>query len=74
MGIYISAPTLYLFGFSLFLFTLVTIWLWQMSMFDDDSLGIGGMFCMIFYSALWACPTLLAWAIYATWFKGALHG
>lgn len=56
--------------FSLVLFVVVTVVQRHMGMFDGaDSLGIGGLFSLLFYVLFWALPSVLAWAVWATWLR-----
>lgn len=55
---------------SVVLFILVTFLCGLSGLFDGhDSMGIGALMIVIFYSALWLVPSLLAWAVWATWWK-----
>jgi hypothetical protein len=72
MTITLSLPFLLLAGFSLLLFIGVTILGHYQGMFDGGdgyAGGLGGLFLIILYAILWAGPSLLAWAIWATWWK-----
>lgn len=55
---------------SALLFVLVTHFCWRQGMFDGaDTLGIGSLFTLLFYSVGWAMPSLLIWATWATWLR-----
>lgn len=73
MTLTISLPVLILLGLSLALFVGATILAHSQGMFDAGGGGyLGGidaMFTMILYTLLWALPSLLAWAVWATWWR-----
>jgi hypothetical protein len=62
-------PLLIIGACSLVLFIAVTVLAHQQGLFDGDSLGVGAMFALTFYLLFWLAPTLLAWAVWATWWK-----
>jgi len=69
MTITLSLPILILLGISVVLFIATTLLCFQQGLFDNDSYGIGAMFALLIYAILWAIPSVLAWAIWATWIK-----
>lgn len=73
MTITLTLPFLLLAGFSLGLFIGVTILCHQQGLFDAGGGGyLGGidaLFTIILYAILWAIPSLIAWAAWATWFR-----
>lgn len=69
MTIFLPIPVLILLGISFVLFlgaTLVCRW---QRFFEQDDLGLGAAFAMLVYAILWALPSVLLWAIWATWIK-----
>lgn len=73
MTITFTLPFLLLAGFSLALFIGVTILAHSQGMFDGSGGGyLGGidaLFTIILYAVFWAVPSLLAWAVWATWWR-----
>ena len=73
MTLTLSLPVLILIGISLALFVGVTILAHSQGMFDGGGGGyLGGidaLFTIILYVVFWAVPSLLAWAIWATWWR-----
>lgn len=72
MTITLTLPFLLLAGFSLLLFIAVTFLAHQQGMFDGGggyAGGLDGLFLMMLYALLWAAPSLLAWAVWATWWR-----
>jgi len=65
----ISLGVVGLLAFSLVLFLLVTWLIGAQGLFFDDTFGIGALFAIAFYAILWVIPSLIAWGIWATWFK-----
>lgn len=64
----ITLPLILLLAFSFVMFILATLLNWQQGLFEPASdYGFGGLFAAMIYAILWAIPSLLAWAIYATW-------
>lgn len=65
-------PLLLLLGFSGLLFLVVTALCHRRGLFDSCG-GLGdvfaGLFLIVNYAIFWAVPSLLAWAVWATWFK-----
>ena len=67
----ISTGALVIIGLSIALF-IATTWLcYLQGMFDGspDTYGVGAIFTMFFYMLFWGIPTLVIWAVWATWFK-----
>lgn len=61
---------LVLIGVSVILFGLATWACASQGLFEgSDTFGVGAMFTLVIYAVLWAIPSLIAWAVYATWFK-----
>jgi len=73
MTLTISLPVLILIGVCLALFIGVTLLAHSQGLFDKGGGGyLGGidsLFTMILYTLLWAVPSLLIWAIWATWWR-----
>lgn len=72
MTLTLSLPLLMLVGFSLLLFISVTIFCHSQGMFDGGGGYLGGidaLFTLIVYGMFWAVPSLMAWAVWATWFR-----
>jgi hypothetical protein len=58
-------------GFSILCLLLVTGFCFIAGLFDGpDPYGIAWMFGLIFYACGWVVPSLVAWAVWATWFRG----
>ena len=73
MTLTLSLSVLVLIGISLSLFVGVTILAHSQGMFDRGGGGylggINALFTIILYAVFWAVPSLLAWAIWATWWR-----
>ena len=73
MTLTLSLPVLVLLGISFALFIGVTILAHSQGMLDGGGGGyLGGidaLFTIILYAVFWAVPSLLAWAIWATWWR-----
>lgn len=72
MTMTITLPLMLLAGFSALLFLVVTVLCHRRGFFDSCSgvgAGFAGLFLVVTYAILWAVPSLLAWAVWATWFK-----
>lgn len=72
MIITLTIPFLLLSCFSMLLFICVTIFCYWQGMFDGGggyAGGLDGLFIVIAYAVLWVVPTLLAWAVWATWWR-----
>lgn len=73
MTLTISLPVLALIVISLVLFVGVTILAHSQGMFDGGggSLagGVNALFTVTLYAVFWAAPSLLAWAVWATWWR-----
>ena len=72
MTVTLTLPFLMLAGFSLALFIGVTIFCHFQGLFDNGGGYLGGidaLFTIIVYSMFWAVPSLMAWAVWATWFR-----
>ena len=74
MTLTLSLPFLLLAGFSLLLFIGVMIFCYQAGMFDAGGgsgfvAGLDSLFATIVYLICWAVPSLLAWAVWATWWR-----
>ncbi|MGE0745279.1 MAG: hypothetical protein AB7K86_08530 [Rhodospirillales bacterium] len=65
----ISWAALSLIGLSAALFIGVTVLCRRAGFFEADNYGIGALFALGAYSVLWAIPTLIAWAVWATWLR-----
>ena len=73
LTITLSAGALVVIAIAVILFVVVTVVCHQAGMFDGGSGYLGGLdslFVIIAYAVLWAVPSLLAWAAWATWFRG----
>lgn len=58
-------------GFSVFLLIATTGFCLIAGLFDgDDPWGVAWIFTLIIYGICWAMPSLIAWAVWATWFRG----
>jgi len=72
MTITLTLPLLLLAGFSLLLFIGVTILAYSQGLYDGRG-GLGGAmegaFLVILYAICWALPSLLTWAVWATWLR-----
>ena len=69
-AITLSGGAVAIIGVSIVLFALVTALCIQQGLFGaDDQYGIAFLFALCFYAALWAVPSLLIWAVWATWFR-----
>ena len=73
MTLTLSLPVLILIGISFAMFIGVTILAHSQGMFDGGGGGyLGGidaLFTIILYAVFWVVPSLLAWAIWATWWR-----
>lgn len=72
MTVTLTMPFLLLAGLSLLLFIGATILAHQQGLFDGGGGYAGGLdavFIVILYAVFWAIPSLLAWAVWATWWK-----
>lgn len=73
MTLTLSLPVLALIALSLALFVGVTILAHSQGLFDGGggSLlgGINALFTVALYAVFWAAPSLLAWAVWATWWR-----
>ena len=71
MTLTLSLPVLVLLGISFALFIGVTILAHSQGMLDGGGYlgGIDALFTIILYAVFWAVPSLLAWAIWATWWR-----
>ena len=72
MTLTLSLPVLVLLGISFALFIGVTILAHSQGMLDGGGGYLGGidaLFTIILYAVFWAVPSLLAWAIWATWWR-----
>jgi hypothetical protein len=72
MTITLTTPFLLLGGLSLLLFVGVTILCHWQGMFDGGggyAGGLDGFFIVIAYAVFWAVPSLLVWAVWATWWR-----
>jgi hypothetical protein len=68
----ITLPVLILLGISLALFIGTTVLAHYQGMFDNSggyAGGLDGLFLLILYAIFWAIPSLVAWAIWATWLR-----
>lgn len=69
-AIELTSTALIIAACSCVLFLFVTWLAHSQGIFDGgDPFGIAFIFGLALYAALWATPSLLAWAVYATWFK-----
>jgi len=69
-----SLPLLIGIGLSAVLFIAVTLLLLWGGFFDDSGgfyAGFTAVCNLLAYTIFWAIPTLIGWAVYATWFRGA---
>jgi len=72
MTLTISLPLLILLGISLALFATVTVLCHCQGLFDGGDgylAGLDSLFTLILYGMFWAVPSLMAWAIWATWWR-----
>lgn len=72
MTITLPLPLLLLAGLSLLLFINATILAHKNGMFDGGGGYAGGVeaiFLVALYLIFWALPSLLAWAVWATWWR-----
>lgn len=72
MDIYISLSiaTIIMLCVSIILFLAVSIFAYTQGMFDGGGdYNLAPIFIATFYAIGWVIPSLLMWAIYATWFK-----
>ncbi|MFN3303053.1 MAG: hypothetical protein ACK44A_04960 [Roseateles sp.] len=72
MTLTLSLPVLILLGISLALFIATTYLCHSQGMFDGGggyAGGLDGLFTVILYAIFWAIPSLIAWAVWATWFR-----
>ena len=66
----IAMPALWIILTSAALFIGVTaLTIWQGMWDGGDPYGVGAMFICFIYMVLWALPSLIIWAVWATWFK-----
>jgi len=57
-------------AFSACLFTVVTAISIKEDMWNDEwNAGLGVIALVMLYGFLWAIPSLLVWAVWATWFR-----
>lgn len=67
----ISAGALFVVGLSVALFVAVSVFCRWHRMFDEwsDPMNFMALFVLLAYAVLWAVPSLVAWAVWATWFR-----
>lgn len=66
----IPAPLAWIVGVSAITFIVLTVVLFREGVFDgSDLFGLNVLFATLTYAVLWLIPSLLAWAIWATWFN-----
>jgi hypothetical protein len=66
----ISLAAVLLLAFSALCFIGTTVFIRRMGGHGgSDTYGIGALFDMLIYLALWVVPSLLAWAVWATWLR-----
>lgn len=67
----ISLAVLVGLAFSAVLFIIATVICWRQGLFDGGGGYAGGLdavFIIFMYVIFWILPSILTWAIYATWF------
>lgn len=73
MTLTISLSVLILLGISVALFIGVTVFCHREGMFDAGGggycAGLDGLFMIGIYLIFWALPSLIAWAVWATWLR-----
>ena len=70
-SISLSLGAVLLLAMSLLLFVLVTWFCVSQGLFDDGGgyIDLSGFFVFVIYVIGWAMPSLVAWAVWATWFQ-----
>lgn len=70
LTIALSTGAVFLIVASAMLFIAVTVFCGYAGLFDGgDTYGIGALFTLAIYAILWAIPSLVAWGVWAMWFR-----